>query len=411
MTVKHTRVACYISFIVQAIVNNLAPLLFVTFQRAYAITLEQIGAIIALNFITQMVVDALAAKFARRVSTRVLTVGSQACSSLGLIGLSVFPRIFPTPYSGLCAAMTMSAVGGGLIEVLISPIIESLPSENKAGSMSFLHSFYCWGQAGVALFSTIFFRAFGRDAWIALPFLWAIVPMISGSLFIKAPLFALPGDAHPISIRKLITNRLFIQLFIMMIASGASEIAMSQWSSLFAETGLGVSKTVGDLLGPCAFALAMGVARAYFGVRGSNIKLPTALALSAMLAVVCYLAASLSRNPLAALLGCAGCGMAVGLMWPGMLSLSASKIPEGGTALFAILALGGDTGCTLGPLLVGRVAGAVGRGALPRIAGWFGDMSADQAGLKIGLLAAVLFPIALAIFAWRMRNTYNQTSN
>lgn len=396
MTVRHTRAACYISFIVQAIVNNLAPLLFVSFQTVYAVTLEQIGTLIAVNFITQMIVDILAARCARHITTRVLIVVSQIFASLGLVGLAVLPRAMPSPYAGLCCAMILSAVGGGLIEVLSSPIIESLPSGDKAGSMNFLHSFYCWGQAGVALLSTLFMRVFGREAWSVLPFIWAAVPLVSGWLFLKAPLYALPGDVNPMPLRRLVSNRLFIQLFIMMMASGASEIAMSQWSSLFAETGLGVGKTLGDLLGPCSFALAMGVTRAYFGTR-PGLNLPRALMISAAGCVACYLVAALARSPLVALAGCACTGFTVGLMWPGMLSLSASRIPEGGTALFAVLALGGDTGCTLGPWLVGRVAGWIDRGATVTLTGVFGSGRPEQVGLRAGLLLAVVFPIILFI--------------
>ncbi|MDR1598932.1 MAG: MFS transporter [Oscillospiraceae bacterium] len=372
---NRTRKACYISFIVQAVVNNLSPMLFLTFQREFGVTVGQIGALIALNFMTQMTVDALAVKYAARIGVRPLTLASELCAAAGLVGLAVFPRILPRPFVGLIAATMLGAVGGGLIEVLISPVLESLPSGDKAASMSFLHSFYCWGQAGVALMSAAFFFFAPHGAWPALAIIGACVPVTAFALFVRAPFAALPGDARPISVRRLVGNRLFPLLFVMMMASGASEISMAQWASYFAETGLGVAKSVGDLLGPCAFAIAMGITRAWYGVKGERVDITKALTVSAVACVGCYLLASLARNPFAALVGCAFTGFTVGLMWPGMLSLSAKRVPEGGTALFAALALGGDTGCTLGPLLVSAVAG--------------------RSGLNMGLLTAILFPIIL----------------
>ncbi|GHU70909.1 hypothetical protein AGMMS49992_04020 [Clostridia bacterium] len=401
---NRTRLACYVSFIVQAIVNNLSPMLFLTFQREFGVAVEQIGFLIALNFATQMLVDGLAIKYAARIGIRRLVLACEICATVGLLGLAIFPRILPNPFGGLILATILSAIGGGLIEVLISPVLESLPSDDKAGSMSFLHSFYCWGQAGVALMSALFFLAFPRGAWPVLAVIGALVPAMAFVMFLRAPFYQLPGDAKPISIRKLVGNRLFPLLFVLMMASGASEISMAQWASYFAETGLGVNKAVGDLLGPCAFAIAMGIVRMWYGVRGSNVHLVKALTISGVSCVACYLLATLARNPFLSLLGCACAGFTVALMWPGVLSLSSERMPEGGTALFAALALGGDTGCTLGPLLVSRVTGAVERGSLSGIANWMGG--APSAGLKIGLLTAIVFPILLCIGIMMLRKNH-----
>ncbi|MDR0396719.1 MAG: MFS transporter, partial [Oscillospiraceae bacterium] len=342
-----TRKACYVSFIVQAVVNNLSPMLFLTYQRDFGVTVERIGALIALNFMTQMTVDALAVKYAARIGVRRLTLASELCAALGIIGLAVFPRITPEPFVGLCAATMLGATGGGLIEVLISPVLESLPGGDKAASMSFLHSFYCWGQAGVALMSAAFFFFAPHGAWPVLAAVGACAPAAAFIMFLRAPFASLPGDEEPISVKRLIGNRLFPLLFIMMIASGASEISMAQWASYFAETGLGIAKSAGDLMGPCAFAIAMGITRAWYGVKGARVDIAKALTVSAAACVGCYLIAALSRNPFVSLAGCAFTGFTVGLMWPGMLSLSSRRMPEGGTALFAALALGGDAGCTL----------------------------------------------------------------
>ena len=403
LSYSRTRLACYVSFIVQAIVNNLAPLLFVTFQREFFISLERVSALIAINFVTQMTIDALAMKYAARIGIRRLVISCEVCAALGLMGLAIFPRVFSNPFVGLCAATILSATGGGLIEVLISPILEAIPSGNKAASMSFLHSFYCWGQAAVALLSALFFWRFSRDAWPALPVIGALVPIAALVLFIRAPFCSLPGDAAPIPLRRLVAHRLVPPLFLLMLASGASEISMAQWASLFAETGLGISKTLGDILGPCAFALAMGVVRAWYGTRGTRVDITRALFISAVACVACYLAATLAHNPIAALVGCACTGFTVALMWPGTLSFAARRMPEGGTALFALLALAGDTGATLGPLLVGRVAGAVDRGILSRFAAWFAVSRPEQSGIKLGLLTAIIFPVLLAVIINGMR--------
>lgn len=393
LSYRHTRLACYIGYITQAIINNLSPLLFLTFQQEFLISLTQISLIITLNFFIQMAVDFLSAYFVDRIGYRVCVVSAHVLCVLGLAGLSVLPRLMP-PYAGLLIATVCNAIGGGLLEVLVSPLIEALPSEHKERDMSLLHSFYCWGHVGVVLLSTVYFLALGTAKWPLLPLLWALVPLGNAILFTKAPLCLLQSESGALSIRKLMGMPLFWLMFVLMICSGASEQAMSQWTSLFAEEGLRVSKTMGDLLGPCAFALLMGLSRLLFS-RGV-MPLEKGILLSSLLCVTSYLVTVFSPWPLLSLLSCAVCGFSVGVMWPGTFSLAAKRLPGGGTAMFAFLALAGDIGCCSGPSLVGAVSdGVMGRG-VSFLSGLFASIPLPQAALKTGFLAALVFPALMA---------------
>ena len=393
-TYRHTRLACYTGYITQAIINNLSPLLFLTFQQEFSISLTQISLIITLNFFIQMAVDLLSACFVDRIGYRVCTVSAHVLCVLGLAGLSVLPRLMP-PYAGLLTATMLNAVGGGLLEVLVSPLIEALPSDHKEREMSLLHSFYCWGHVGVVLLSTVYFLALGTSRWHILPLLWALVPLGNAILFTKTPLCLLRSESGPLSIRKLIGLPLFWLMFLLMVCSGASEQAMSQWTSLFAEEGLQVSKTLGDLLGPCFFALLMGLSRLLFS-RGV-MPVEKGILFSSLLCVASYLVTVFSPWPLVSLISCAVCGFSVGVMWPGTFSLAARRIPGGGTAMFAFLALAGDIGCCGGPSLVGAVSdGVISRDASFLNALWH-SMPLPQAALKTGFLAALIFPALMAV--------------
>ena len=397
-TFKHTIYASYLGYITQAIVVNLAPLLFATFQSQFGISLERIGLIISVNFGVQILVDLAAARFIDKTGYRIPVVAAHVFAATGLALMGVLPFVMNNAYAGLLIATVLMAVGGGLIEVLISPIVEASPGEEKAAAMSLLHSFYSWGQVGVVLLSTLYFVTAGHDAWRFLPIVWAVVPVFNIYLFSRVPLNVLAGEGGGRApLGKLFSSGVFWVLLILMVSSGAAEQAMAQWSSLFAEIGLNVDKTVGDLLGPCAFAALMGVARLFYGVKGSRINLSAALLLSAGLCIFSYLTAVFAPWPLLSLVGCALCGLSVGIMWPGTLSLSARSYPQGGTAMFAILALAGDVGCSSGPGIVGWISSAVENGALGVIGGLFKTGEFTQAGLKSGLLFAIVFPALMLL--------------
>ena len=375
---NRTVTACFVAYIVQAIVNNFIPLLFLHFQNFYGVPLSQITMLVTFNFGIQLTVDLVAIRFVDRIGYRISMILAHVFSALGLVLLTVLPEIMPTAFGGILLSVAVYAIGGGLLEVLVSPVVEACPSDNKEKAMSMLHSFYCWGHVGVVLLSTLFFKLFGIGSWKIMALVWAMVPAANGIVFTRVPMAPLLKDGQRgMKLRELLGSKLFWLLFVMMVCSGASEQAVSQWSSAFAEKGLGISKTAGDLMGPMAFAVCMGLARAFYGKVGDRIPLDRFMIFSCLLCVGAYLGTALFPVPLLSLLACAVCGLSVGIMWPGTFSKAAAVMPLGGTAMFALLALGGDLGCSGGPTLVGFVASSLGD------------------NLKLGILAGILFPVLL----------------
>lgn len=379
LTYRHTLYAGYLGYITQAIMNNLTPLLFLIFRDSLGIPLEKITLLITFNFFVQLFVDFLAAKFADRIGYRKCIVCAHIFSAAGLVGLAVFPYVFSDAFAGLAAAVILYAVGGGLIEVLISPIVEACPTPNKAAAMSLLHSFYCWGTVLVILLSTLSLTLFGKASWRLLACLWAVVPAANALLFARVPIATLTPTHEGMALRELFSMKLFWLFVALMVTAGACEQAMSQWASAFAESGLGVSKAAGDLAGPCLFAALMGLARVFYAKYSERVRLLPFMIGSGALCIGSYLLAALAPVPLLSLAGCALCGLSVGILWPGVFSIAAAQCPRGGTALFALLALAGDLGCAGGPTAVGLVAGV------------HGD------DLKAGLLAAAAFPAVLTL--------------
>lgn len=377
---QKTIYACFIGYIVQAIVNNFVPLLFVTFHDSYGISLSKITLLVTFNFGLQLLVDLLSVGFVDRIGYRASMLLAHGLSAVGLFLLPVLPELFVDPFIGLLIAILIYAVGGGLLEVLISPVVESCPTDNKEKAMSLLHSFYCWGQVGVVLVSTLFFAVFGIRNWKILAMLWAVIPVLNGLFFIGVPIAPLIEDGETgMKLGELLKNGLFWILFLMMLCAGASEQAVSQWASALAERGLGISKTLGDLAGPMTFGILMGISRAFYGKYGDKIRLERFMGASALLCIASYLLIALVPVSALGLVGCALCGLSVGIMWPGTFSMAAASMRRGGTALFALLALAGDLGCSSGPTLAGFVSGV------------YGD------NLRRGILAAVIFPIALLV--------------
>ncbi len=376
---KKTLTACYLGFVTQAISANFAPLLFLTFKETYGVSLEKIALIPVVFYLTQLLVDLSATKFADKIGYRTCVVVSQLVSSLGLILMAILPEIMPVPFIGILISVVFYAIGSGLIEVLISPIVEACPFENKDGIMSLVHSFFCWGSMGVILGSTVFFALFGIENWKILTFIWALIPLYNAFNFISCPIERLVEDGKSMSIKQLLCVPVFWLMIILMICAGASEATMTQWASAFTESALGVSKTIGDLAGPCLFAMFMGLSRMLYGKGSKKLDLTKTMLLCGTLCAFCYLLASLSPSPILGLAGCALCGLAVGIMWPGTISISSQKCPKGGTAMFAFLALAGDLGATVSPAMVGR----------------FAEMAGGN--LKAGLLVATVFPIILTL--------------
>lgn len=392
---KSTVFACYRGYITQGIVNNLSPLFFVLFQNKFGISYSLISALILCNFVTQVITDMLSVKYVDRIGYRKSAVIAHALAFLGLVMQGTLPNVLPAPYVGLVLATIVNGVGGGLIEVIISPIVDSCPGDAKASAMSLLHSFYCWGQVGVVLITTLLLRLIGEDLWFIIPILWSLLPLYNLFRFLKVPLMPTVPEEEKTPLKTLFTSKIFLVALLLMLCAGASELAMSQWSSLFAERALGVTKVIGDLLGPCLFAVFMGIGRTIYGVWGEKIHLTGAMVFCAALCILCYLGTALFENPWLSLLSCALCGFSVSLMWPGTFSLTSAAYPKGGTAMFGILAVLGDVGCSVGPALMGAVSGAVSGNT--NIAASFPNLTADQLGLKSGMLFSAVFPAFILI--------------
>lgn len=378
MTYKSTVYAGFTGYTVQAVVNNLVPLLFVLFQERYALSLPQVTFLITANFLVQLLTDILSAAFVDKIGWRLSIVAAHICSALGFAMLAFLPDLLPDPFAGILLSIAVYAVGGGLLEVLVSPIVEACPTKNKETVMSLLHSFYCWGYVLVVLLSTVFFAVCGIHRWKLLVLLWALLPLGNGILFLRVPLYRLPESGAEDGKKSvpLYSQGLFWILLAMMLCAGASELAVSQWASVFAEQGLGVNKTAGDLAGPMAFALLMGASRLFYGRFGSRISLDRFMLASCLLCVLSYFCIAFVPVPAVALLFCAVCGFSVGILWPGTFSKAAASV-RGGTAMFAFLALAGDLGCAAGPSLAGFAASAAG------------------GNLRMGILSAVVFPVLM----------------
>ena len=397
-----TITACFVGYIVQAVVNNFTPLLFLFFQKSYHVPISQITLLVTFNFGIQLLVDLLSVRFIDKIGYRVSMIAAHALAAAGLLLLTVLPEILPVPFIGILIAVMIYAIGGGLLEVLVSPVVEACPSDNKEKAMSLLHSFYCWGAVGTILVSTIFFAVFGIDSWKwlagvvllstlffyaagidnwkILAIIWAVIPIGNAFVFAKVPIVPLLEDGETgLGLKELFRLKIFWILLIMMICAGASEQAVSQWASAFAEKGLGISKAAGDLAGPMAFAILMGTSRLFYGKYGDRINLDHFMIYSCLLCILSYLGISLFRAPLLNLIACAVCGLSVGIMWPGTFSKASAALPKGGTAMFALLALGGDMGCAGGPTLVGMISDSLGD------------------NLKMGILAGIIFPVLLLL--------------
>ncbi|MDD6665089.1 MAG: MFS transporter [Eubacterium coprostanoligenes] len=387
---KQTLLACYLGFVIQAISANFLPLLYITFHKSYGIGFGKLALLSTEFFLTQLVVDFICAKIVDKIGYRPCIIVAQITSALGIAGLAFMPDMLPSPFVGIAICVFIYAIGSGLIEVLCSPIVEACPFENKEGAMSLLHSFYCWGFAGVIIFSTLFFTIFGIENWKILAIIWSIIPIYNTYNFAKCPIEKLVEDGNSMTMGQLLKTKVFWLFILLMIGAGASEISLAQWASAFAESALHVSKATGDLIGPCGFAIFMGLSRALYGKFGEKVNLTVFMALSGIMCLGCYLVAGITKIPVLGLISCALCGFSVGIMWPGSISISSSILKRGGTALFAFLALAGDLGGSIGPFVVGSVSQKLGD------------------NLQAGVLSGIAFPIILVVSVLLLRNKYKE---
>lgn len=390
---QKTLIACYLGYVTQAITANFVPLLFLTFINTYGITLEKIALIPLVFYLAQLFIDLVATKYADRIGYRTCVAASQVLSAVGLALMAILPDVLPVPFLGILISVVLYAMGSGLIEVLLSPIVEACPFENKDGVMSLLHSFYCWGAMGVILVSTLFFAVFGIEKWKILTCILALVPLYNTINFIRCPIERLVEEGKSMGVGSLLKTPIFWLMIMLMVCAGASEATMTQWTSAFTESAIGVSKTIGDLAGPCLFAMFMGIARTLYGKFSEKLDLAKVMLVCGVMCAGCYLLASLATLPILGLAGCALCGLAVGIMWPGTISISAQKCPRGGTAMFAFLALAGDFGAAVSPAMVGSISEMAG------------------GNLKTGLFVATIFPVFLVVGLLILRKTVGKAAN
>lgn len=409
-TYKNTTYACYRGFVTQAIINNLAPLLFIIFQNSYHISYSKLGQLILINFGTQLLTDIWATKYADQFGYRKCMVVAHALCTVGILSFGFLPLLMPSPYLGLVISVVLYAIGGGLLEVIISPIVEALPNDNKESAMSLLHSFYCWGQMAVVFISTIALRLIGRELWFLLPLLWSLFPLYNLFKFLHVPLLPLVQEGNGMKLKELLSHPSFYLSMLLMICAGASELSMSQWSSLFAEQGLQVPKLVGDMLGPGLFAIFMAIGRTIYGYYGDRLPIKGCLIGSSILCVLTYLATVLSQNPLLSLFACSLTGLAVSIMWPGTFSLTSATYSRGGTLLFGILAICGDIGCSIGPWAAGILSNRVQQTG-QSLSLWMNrGLDLEQQGLRAGLLACTIFPLLmlLGLLLYRRRKALKE---
>ena len=408
---KSTLRACYLGYISQAVIVNLAPLLFIIFMDQFHMSFEELGRLILINFGAQLITDLLSVKLVTKIGVRRAAILAHIACSAGLVLMGLLPSVTPIPYLGLVLSTLVFAFGGGLIEVLVSPIVDAIPGDAKEAAMSLLHSFYSWGQVLVVLLSTLYIRFFGQQHWAILPFLWAVLPLLNAFYFARVPIHSTLEEGDKASFKELFGLPLFLLAAMLMMCAGAAEQAISQWASLFAERGLGVDKLTGDLLGPLSFAACMGIGRMLYGFFGAKLNMPRMLTLCSGLCMIGYLVLALVKIPIISLLGCALCGLSVSLMWPGVLSLTFQSIPQGGHALFGTLALFGDLGCSIGPWLAGLVSDLVqqNHSAAQRLP-FFSGLEGDQIGLKCGILAAIVFPLLMLLSVRRLKSRGPETA-
>lgn len=396
-TYRNTTFACYRGYITQAIVNNLAPLLFIIFQDNFSISYDRLGQLVLINFGTQLLTDIWATKYADRIGYRRCMVAAHALCFIGLMSMGILPLLLPKPYVGLVLSIMVYAIGGGLLEVVVSPIVEALPNENKESSMSLLHSFYCWGQMSVVLLSTLLLFLIGRSLWFILPILWSLFPLYNMFKFRKVPMLPLVKEGMCMRLKDLLSFPTFYLAMLLMICAGASELTMSQWSSLFAEKGLQIPKLYGDLLGPGLFAVFMAIGRTIYGYFGDRLPIKGCMLGSSILCVFTYLVTVFSPYPLLSLFACSICGLSVSLMWPGTFSLASATFPRGGTLMFGVLAIFGDLGCSLGPWLAGKISDTV-KNTGSTLSIWVNSgLDVEQLGLRSGLLTGMVFPLFMGL--------------
>lgn len=391
-----TLMAARMGFFTQALVNNLAPVFFVLFRVLYGFSYLQVGILAALNFTLQLFADITSPNLISRFGYRKCAMTAQALCAVGLILMPGLCILTGGVYISFIIPVLIYSYGAGMIEVLASPIVEAIPDLPENTKMSMLHSFYSWGQMTCVALTTLALHFIGYERWFLIPVLWSAIPIFGIILFSRARLDMADMAEKESEKGGRLFCRSFVLMLIIMTCAGASEIAMSEWSSLFAEEALGVSKVAGDLFGPCMFALFMGMGRMCHAKFGERLNLSRLIKACSLLCVICYVGAALLRPAAASLIFCALTGLSVSLMWPGALSLAAAR-NNGGARMYGLLAAFGDIGCIIGPVVTSSVSEFADGNERIRAIGAAYGLSADKTALRASLLAMALIPLVMLI--------------
>ena len=407
---KTTRIACYMTNIAQAGVCSFSPLLFVTFRESYGISYTLLGFLVAINFVTQLAIDLIFTFFSHRFSIRKTIRTMPYLTVLGLLIYALFPLFFPDhAYLGLAVGTVIFSCSAGLAEVLISPLVAALPSEDPERDMTRLHSFYAWGLVGIVIFGSVYLKVFGVENWEFLPLILALIPAACAALFALSPIPMPEAKDAP----KERQNRLFekglLLCFVCIFLGAAAEGTMTQWVSSYVETALTLPKLIGDILGMALFAVMLGLGRSLYARYGKNIL--RFMLIGMIGSAACYVLAGISKSPVVGLAACAATGFFTSMLWPGSIILVEKKFPQAGVAAYALMAAGGDFGIAVAPQLMGwlvdRVSASSGGQSLASRL----SLLPEQIGMRAGLLSAALFPLAgAAVILLLMRHFQKQNN-
>lgn len=409
-----TTISCFVGIFAQAVIINLAALLFMPLMRLHGLTYVQLGTLVAVNFSVQVGSDLVFSGLIDRIGFRRLVLPACLVGSLGLFLFALAPVLLPgRVFAGLLAATAVYSAAGGLLEVLLSPIVNAIPNEEKGAAMSLLHSFYAWGQMATIILTTLFLFLVGERHWQWMVGFWALLPLANFLLFLKAPFPPSVPEEHRLNMGDLILKPFCLLAFAAIFFGASAEVLMNQWTSAFMERALLLPKLTGDLFGMCGFALMLGLGRAWHGKYGARFDISKALVAMSALAVLCYLVVALAPGSWPGLLACMVCGFATSLLWPGTLIVASERYPLAGAWMFALLAAAGDVGAGLGPWFTGWVVDhAIDTAAALRLEQWLG-IGGEQAALRLGILAGTIAPLLALLCHWgmkRMRENHRQTA-
>ena len=408
---KILKSACYTVSVTMALVSNVPPLLFLTFREMYGISFSLLGLLVVVNFATQLGIDLVFSFFSDKFDIPKTVRTMPILTVAGLVIFSLVPTFFPNlAYAGLVVGTILCAVSSGLAEVLISPIVASLPADDPEREMSALHSVYAWGVVGVVIFSTLFLLVFGKENWNILMLIFIIVPVLSSVLYSMTDITCVESEEGSGGLLGIFKNPMLWLSFFAIFLGGAAEVTMAQWSSGYLEQALGIPKVWGDVFGVAVFALTLGIGRTMYAKIGKNIS--KILTLGGIGAVICYLTAAFTSNPIIGLIACGFTGLCTAMLWPGNLMVVAERFPTGGVFIYAMMAAGGDLGASVAPQLVGVITDLA--SLSPSLTAFASDLglTSGQLGMKLGMIIGALFPLIGIFFYfgfWKKSRTVSQS--